>query len=604
MEALERLARPGATLRVISLVGAVTLALAAAAPANAESNAVQNGEFVGSLEGWSTVVVSEGSFAGYPHIKSATGVPCDAALSAQTFLSMDVPGGADGYVQQQITVPSSSPPLTFLAWGNLEPVQVTIDAVSGSNVTELLRITPPALQSGPDGETCTGAVPAHESVNLAAFAGQTVGLRVEATSVGFNGTLTGLTDFSLAGSGTTTTTSTHSTSLRPTALHLTCTYTVATSADTCTASVADTGAPPFITPTGPVGYSDTGGGLALRTCNLQATPLSPGVASCAVEFIPPSSAIPSLTAAYAGDAQHSGSAGSAGEIVGVWGPEPQSEEAAALCGIAAAAGRARESSGSDCASFTKAMARERRDEDLRACAFMSGFGGVSALVPGGQAAAGLSALAAAYFCYDAVEQNRIYEDPPDSHWHTIVRPRNVRPPTLPALSGPHARAAGTALRKLFGALGRESALIGAMGTSINRATTAARAHNARWAGRQKRAAKRFAARAALLASQLPSLSRHASRLLAKVAGLSATISPADVASFESTVASSGVPAAIARWVKRAGAGSVLGRMRALIVAAGVPSASASLPSTLAAPSLLATYTREASALRAFSRLRP
>ncbi|MGO9793997.1 MAG: hypothetical protein ACLP8S_32115 [Solirubrobacteraceae bacterium] len=104
------------------------------------------------------------------------------------------------------------------------------------------------------------------------------------------------------------------TSKRPSATQVICNYDVATGTDTCGANVADAGAPPTITPTGQVNFTSNFGGTFLGdSCTLTPTPDSPGVASCTVQFLPPSTqpVIPpgGVSATYAGDAQHAGSSG-------------------------------------------------------------------------------------------------------------------------------------------------------------------------------------------------------------------------------------------------------------------------------------------------------
>jgi hypothetical protein len=98
---------------------------------------------------------------------------------------------------------------------------------------------------------------------------------------------------------------------RPTATRVICNYFVATASDTCIATVGDAGAPPRTTPTGAVKFASANGGIftAGNSCELTPTPYSPGVASCSVEFLPPSSTFPQVAAGYLGDAEHDGSFG-------------------------------------------------------------------------------------------------------------------------------------------------------------------------------------------------------------------------------------------------------------------------------------------------------
>ncbi|MHB8531809.1 MAG: hypothetical protein ACYDC2_03715, partial [Solirubrobacteraceae bacterium] len=99
--------------------------------------------------------------------------------------------------------------------------------------------------------------------------------------------------------------------LRPTGTSVICNYEIATSEDVCGASVGDGGAGAPVTPTGTVKFTATTGGFSSgAACSLVSTPLSPQVASCTVVFFASESKLPTVTAAYGGDAVHSGSTGS------------------------------------------------------------------------------------------------------------------------------------------------------------------------------------------------------------------------------------------------------------------------------------------------------
>jgi hypothetical protein len=90
-----------------------------------------------------------------------------------------------------------------------------------------------------------------------------------------------------------------------------CNYDELTSQDTCTATVADTNAPPTA-PSGGVTFSTGAGGLFAfgRTCSLASSASAPSTASCSVQYLPPTAGgFPSISAAYAGDATHAPSSG-------------------------------------------------------------------------------------------------------------------------------------------------------------------------------------------------------------------------------------------------------------------------------------------------------
>jgi len=189
--------------RALALAAALAAALTASA-ASAHANVIANGEFSQGLSGWSTQILAPGSYSGYPHFRVITEAKCEPAQTGNPFLEIDVPGSARGYVQQQITVPTSPGPLTFRTWGNLEPVQVTISAVTvaGNAVHTLLAYSPPTLQGSV--ASCSGAKPVTESLNVSALAGATIDLRLEATSTGHIGTIADFDNFSLEGGSATT----------------------------------------------------------------------------------------------------------------------------------------------------------------------------------------------------------------------------------------------------------------------------------------------------------------------------------------------------------------------------------------------------------------
>lgn len=96
------------------------------------------------------------------------------------------------------------------------------------------------------------------------------------------------------------------------ATQIICNYEIASSQDTCTASVGD----PSLTPTSPTGtvkFSSANGGSFPfgSTCTLVVNPTSGALTSCSVQFIPLNfpAVFPRLSAAYAGDATHTPSSG-------------------------------------------------------------------------------------------------------------------------------------------------------------------------------------------------------------------------------------------------------------------------------------------------------
>jgi hypothetical protein len=93
-----------------------------------------------------------------------------------------------------------------------------------------------------------------------------------------------------------------------------CNLVIATASDTCTATVVDAAPAEATNPTGTVAFVSTNGGVfsSGNTCTLVATPLSPNVSSCSVQFLPPAAAstLPAITATYSGDSLRAASSGS------------------------------------------------------------------------------------------------------------------------------------------------------------------------------------------------------------------------------------------------------------------------------------------------------
>ncbi len=192
------------------VVAALAAAFPVASAGAATTNVVANGSFTAGLAPWSKGVVSRGQDgAGYPRIavgalNSTTSGEnwswmqnCARSQGKKRFAFIDAPGGADGYIQQQIKVPRSPGRLRFRTWGNLEPTEVTISIIANGQVHRVLTYSPPPLQ-GNRANGCSGKRPVSKSINVAAYARKTVRLRVEATSTGFAGTIADFDSFSLS----------------------------------------------------------------------------------------------------------------------------------------------------------------------------------------------------------------------------------------------------------------------------------------------------------------------------------------------------------------------------------------------------------------------
>lgn len=110
---------------------------------------------------------------------------------------------------------------------------------------------------------------------------------------------------------------------RPSGTTVVCDYELATSENTCVAQVGDGGSGTPVTPTGAVTFTTTSGGFTSGAkCTLTPTPFSAQVASCSIVYETAFSGLPSITASYSGDANHSPSTGHT-QLFGA-GPEESS----------------------------------------------------------------------------------------------------------------------------------------------------------------------------------------------------------------------------------------------------------------------------------------
>jgi hypothetical protein len=156
------------------------------------STVLQNGDFsTGDLSFWTTTTVNPGSFSGFPHFEVQTTQSFLPSQEGNPFFSLDVPGGAEGFIEQTFTLPDAgSIILSYRVWGALDPVSAF---VSANTLTD--SFTPPPLEAGvgiPSGNTDET-----RTMDISSLAGQSVTLRVGATSTGVNGTILDVDDIQL-----------------------------------------------------------------------------------------------------------------------------------------------------------------------------------------------------------------------------------------------------------------------------------------------------------------------------------------------------------------------------------------------------------------------
>lgn len=174
--------------RSIALFQGAVLALTSAAPGPAD-NVVSNGDFSEGLSGWTIGTVATSFGGSFPEIHAMGHGNCVVA-SYGASANINVPSGADGYIQQTVQLPAGAVMLTFETWGEADPTNATVSVVDAGGPHVVDSFVPPPLFPcvGFFDCHCVGSAGETRMVDLSAYAGQTVGIRFEATSGGINGT--------------------------------------------------------------------------------------------------------------------------------------------------------------------------------------------------------------------------------------------------------------------------------------------------------------------------------------------------------------------------------------------------------------------------------
>ena len=350
--------------------------------------------------------------------------------------------------------------------------------------------------------------------------------------------------------------------LRPSRVQVMCTYRYATDDDLCTATVADAGVQPPVTPTGTVKFSAGGRGVftAGDRCTLQPTPNSPGIASCSVVYVrpyeaPPARTVPNVNAQYQGDSTHAGSEASTRFLAlapaGCGGSAQGTGSSLASLGVNRAW-----SAGPVARASARLSAADKRKFNIASasCGLIGGSLGLAAAAQAGTgvgapsgAATGVVAagfgLLGAYYGFVA---NVL--DPFDPHWRSIVKPRTPRLPRF--ARGKRPTRVARAFDRLLAGQGRTLALFGAFQTSIYRAQSAAQKHSKPWTRRQMVAAAGFLTKAARALQRHPRLVRAAARAL-RATKQDRRLTPDGVRKAQAAIRSKGLPRALARSLRRA-----------------------------------------------------
>jgi hypothetical protein len=154
---------------------------------------VVNGDFSGGMSPWKTRVFATGGFTGFPKLTVQREPACLSDRLANPYFQLDVPGEADGAIEQQINLPITPTTLSLVVWGGAQAVTFTVSLIDvASQEHELESFTPPPIQD-PNGGCLGSVAPIRKTYTLEAWNGP-VTLRFRATSTGSNGTIASLDD--------------------------------------------------------------------------------------------------------------------------------------------------------------------------------------------------------------------------------------------------------------------------------------------------------------------------------------------------------------------------------------------------------------------------
>ncbi len=160
-------------------------------------NLIKNGDFSAGMADWKQVALAGGSFAGYPRF--LTYAPWKNAFRADNPLcNIHVPGGADAYISQTVTLPDRPLTLSLLAWNNIQPASLTISIIQGGTETILGSPSLPSVVTYTGSSyDYNGGLPVSLSYPLDTFKGKEIEVRFRTTARGYDGTVMSLDDIAI-----------------------------------------------------------------------------------------------------------------------------------------------------------------------------------------------------------------------------------------------------------------------------------------------------------------------------------------------------------------------------------------------------------------------
>ncbi|MGE0489325.1 MAG: hypothetical protein AB7S38_08940 [Vulcanimicrobiota bacterium] len=168
-------------------------------PLQEPANLLVNGDFSNGLSGWTQVVVH--AIPGYPQFTLDDEALCIGQFDNERF-ALDVPNTSDGYIFQQVTLPSLAAGQTlrleYRTWNNLDPVNARVEIfdVGTNTVVASDHYIPNTIEGM--GVDCSGNNDALRTLDLTASAGRTVQVRLGGSSTLGIGTLVNWDDLRLS----------------------------------------------------------------------------------------------------------------------------------------------------------------------------------------------------------------------------------------------------------------------------------------------------------------------------------------------------------------------------------------------------------------------
>jgi len=150
---------------------------------------------------WTTHVFATGNFSGFPKFTIQPEPACLPNRLANPYFQIDVPGGANGALEQQIQLPARTTILSFLVWGAADPVTVTVSLIDAADPMQLEEVletfTPPPLQASNGSCISTEILMKAYQLETPTPSTGPIILRFRASASGTNGTIVGIDDVAI-----------------------------------------------------------------------------------------------------------------------------------------------------------------------------------------------------------------------------------------------------------------------------------------------------------------------------------------------------------------------------------------------------------------------